>query len=782
LLQNGDFQTPEVTTGSLWNIFPSGTTGLDWVVSWFGGSTTFGASDRPEIANIELQEHGLSGWASESNTAGDQWTELDADWFGPTVNVNGEPGAVMISQDIPTVENETYEVSFDFSPRPNTVSAQNKVEVLADGVIVGTVGPLAGSSNTVWTRHIFEFEALDSLTTIAFRDAGTPNDSLGTFIDNASVMCVPPPTTATINFTKIVCTDESELPNYGSGGPNMTTATAANWVSTHDSCDFASGWQFESVSAEDDNSNPGDNDGLTGAPWALSAATDINGTVSVTVDPADRLWLREVPQSGYIPFTGVGGSNVSAEFYCESDVLNYDNYDFIDDVIAGGTYYCVAWNSPVLGAPTLTIVKETDGDDDSFSFEVFEGESLMDTLSFSTSEGVGTSETITLPEGTYTLWEIEQLDWILSDVQCDYNGGAYGFEGSPNGHQIVVHNGDEVVCTFENVETEPECPQGTFFDNEINQCVQGEGSFADLELTKEVDDTTPDVGQNITYTITLTNNGPHVDGDILVLENLPLAGLSYVSHSGDGSFNSSTGEWEILSLGVDASVSLSITFVVLSGEEGQTIENFVSIEASQASDNNSENDSDSVLVTVNGSGVPQCSDGIDNDGDGTIDHGFDPGCNTPEDDNEDDSEDVGPTGGGGGGGPLNIGFVNGGSVLGASTEGQVLGESCGLFMDQHLRRGSSRNNAEQVMKLQQFLNKYGFGAFSPTGFFGPLTEGAVKAFQNQYASSILAPWNLPAPTGLVYLTSLRQINLLECPDLLLDVPALVPWSQNPNAQ
>jgi hypothetical protein len=152
-----------------------------------------------------------------------------------------------------------------------------------------------------------------------------------------------------------------------------------------------------------------------------------------------------------------------------------------------------------------------------------------------------------------------------------------------------------------------------------------------------------------------------------------------------------------------------------------------------------------------------------------------------------------PTGGGGGGGggggdggngaPIgSLGGGFGGAVLGASTQGQVLGVSCGLSMDQYLRRGSSKNRTGQVSILQGLLNKYLGAGLPTTGFFGPMTEGAVKAFQNKYAADILAPWGITSPTGLAYLTTLRKINLLECPDLVLAVPALIPWSKNPSAQ
>lgn len=139
----------------------------------------------------------------------------------------------------------------------------------------------------------------------------------------------------------------------------------------------------------------------------------------------------------------------------------------------------------------------------------------------------------------------------------------------------------------------------------------------------------------------------------------------------------------------------------------------------------------------------------------------------------------------GGNGPVVGGFFGGGNgpiVLGASTNGQVLGDSCGLYMDKHIRFGSSRNNVEQVKKLQEFLNKWMGSKLPITGYYGPMTYAQVKAFQAKYGDDILKPWGLNEPTGLVYLATLRKINKLECPDLSLELPALVPWSQNPNAQ
>lgn len=144
----------------------------------------------------------------------------------------------------------------------------------------------------------------------------------------------------------------------------------------------------------------------------------------------------------------------------------------------------------------------------------------------------------------------------------------------------------------------------------------------------------------------------------------------------------------------------------------------------------------------------------------------------------------GGSGGGGGGGggivsgPLSIGYVNtnnGGVVLGASTSTPPA--SCTESITGYLRMGSA-NDPEQVKKLQTFLNKE-LGLRLPiTGVFGLMTEKAVRDFQLKYANEILKPWvihglpNETTPTGYVYKTTKRWINLIECRSLNTPVPQL----------
>ena len=52
--------------------------------------------------------------------------------------------------------------------------------------------------------------------------------------------------------------------------------------------------------------------------------------------------------------------------------------------------------------------------------------------------------------------------------------------------------------------------------------------MADLAVTKTVSDATPNVGDQITFTVTLTNSGPDAATGVQVTDLLP-AGLTFVS-------------------------------------------------------------------------------------------------------------------------------------------------------------------------------------------------------------------------------------------------------------
>jgi hypothetical protein len=181
LILNGGFESNTVTDGAGWDIFASGTSGLEWLVSWV--SAFAGA---PATANIELHG-GVNGWLASE---GDQYAELDSDWGGPSSAQTGEEASTRIVQTITTVPGSTYELEFDFSPRPDTATSDNELLVYIGGVLEDTLtADGSGNGNTAWTSHTYSFVATSTTTQIAFADGGTPNAE-GTLIDNTALCLI----------------------------------------------------------------------------------------------------------------------------------------------------------------------------------------------------------------------------------------------------------------------------------------------------------------------------------------------------------------------------------------------------------------------------------------------------------------------------------------------------------------------------------------------------------------------------------------------------------------
>jgi len=121
---------------------------------------------------LELWANGFYGGASDGN----QNAELDGN------------SSTMIAQPVTTIPGATYELRFDFSPRPGRDLADNSVDALVDGAfLMNAQGDGSNLNATDWTTYSDTFVADDVSTDIAFEDKGTDN-SFGSLVDNA-VLC-----------------------------------------------------------------------------------------------------------------------------------------------------------------------------------------------------------------------------------------------------------------------------------------------------------------------------------------------------------------------------------------------------------------------------------------------------------------------------------------------------------------------------------------------------------------------------------------------------------------
>jgi uncharacterized repeat protein (TIGR01451 family) len=117
---------------------------------------------------------------------------------------------------------------------------------------------------------------------------------------------------------------------------------------------------------------------------------------------------------------------------------------------------------------------------------------------------------------------------------------------------------------------------------------------ADLTLTKSASNATPNVGDTMTFTVTLTDNGPDAATNVMVQDLLP-AGLSFVSSTpSQGFYNSGAGTWMVGTLTTSAQQTLQIQVTVVS-PSAQT--NTASISHADQFDPNPANNSGSATET-----------------------------------------------------------------------------------------------------------------------------------------------------------------------------------------
>jgi len=119
-------------------------------------------------------------------------------------------------------------------------------------------------------------------------------------------------------------------------------------------------------------------------------------------------------------------------------------------------------------------------------------------------------------------------------------------------------------------------------------------SIADMALTKTASRATVPVGGSVSYTVTASDMGPSNATGLQVTDQLPAA-LTFVSASPSaGTYNSTTGVWNIGNLANGASATMTITATVTGTG---VIVNTASRTAENETDNNPRNDVSSASIT-----------------------------------------------------------------------------------------------------------------------------------------------------------------------------------------
>jgi uncharacterized repeat protein (TIGR01451 family) len=401
-----------------------------------------------------------------------------------------------------------------------------------------------------------------------------------------------------------------------------------------------------SVTKDVDDANPDEGDTITYTITVANAGPDTATNIEITdILPAGVTYSSDTPSQGsYDDVTGVWsvGSLASvASATLEIEVT-------VDSGTGGSTVTNTAELTAVdQGDPDSTpdndVLAEDDQDDADITVQSADLSVMKDVDDANPDEGDTITYTITVANGgpdtatnieitdilpagvTYSsdtpsqgsyddvtgVWSVGTLANGASatlDIEVTVDGGTGGSTITNNAELTAVDQGDPDSTPDNDAPAEDD-------QDDADITVQS----ADLSVTKDVDDATPDEGDTIKYTVTVTNSGPDAATNIEVTDELP-TGVTYSSDTpSQGTYDDVTGVWDVGTIAASANATLEITVTVDSGTAGQTINNTAELTAvdqgdpDSTPDNNApaEDDQDSVDITVHGADLELTID-VDN--------------------------------------------------------------------------------------------------------------------------------------------------------------------------
>ncbi len=569
------------------------------------------------------------------------------------------------------------------------------------------------------------------------------------------------PEVATIIAQKIICNDEADLPNWGAGGADITSTTATDYVASHPNCQLAPNWDFEW--SLDGVGNPGDNILSGGTGW-----NSFSNTANATVPTGGKIWVREKYDSRYIPFTGENtDQDVSAEIYCNNDVLNYDNLEWIDPVESGQTYHCVAFNTPkacsVVSDETTIVEGGTN------AVETWDGHTgwyQSDLLS--PAKWIWDAFHVANPTQEETKVFIKKFSLDAEPISASISVAA------DNGYSLVVN--DQLVTTRLAQSNYDHPAVYTHFASLFHP---GTNTIKLTVKNFAMPDGTPETNPaGVLYKVTFLGSAdcanvaePETSGKIKVRKAFANIEGMQVEPS---AFSFSVNGGEPQSFGFSDFVEVNVPNGPYSIAEIDPGSEWAVSTSTGCAGEMAGEDLECVITNTHVDSEPEESTDVCPNIEGiqeTVPDGKILGNG-----NCIDQQSSGGGGGSSGGGSFGYFYPQ---VLGVSTTtGRVLGEStCAPYLKSYIKFGG-KNDKDEVMKLQTFLNEYLGLNIKVDGKYTARTYRAVKQFQVGAHEQVLKPWipfGLEANsdgTGYVYKTTKRWINMIKCPQLALGLPQL----------
>lgn len=264
-----------------------------------------------------------------------------------------------------------------------------------------------------------------------------------------------------------------------------------------------------------------------------------------------------------------------------------------------------------LGTSVIIIFPSADSDDNyNLLFDDSSGNPIDDDVAVDPLTPLYENNRIASPYNSLSAFNGENANgtWTLNICNINASGGSGG--------QIMTFNSAKLDFTSTGVSSayyimkvnQSDFPVGAVMSTDSTATAQftatsqtdcannfGYQTAVDISINKTVDNASPDIGNNIVFTVTATNLGPANATGIQVTDLLPNE-FTYLIDDSGGNYIAGTGVWTIGDLTNGSSSTINIT---VTPNKAGTPTNTAQLTAIDQTDSNNGNDQSSVQVTIN---------------------------------------------------------------------------------------------------------------------------------------------------------------------------------------
>ena len=331
--------------------------------------------------------------------------------------------------------------------------------------------------------------------------------------------------------------------------------------------------------------------------------TDANGKYEFTnlMPNVDRIVANAGEENYKVIFTAPAGYSATTSYAAADDEKDSNGADSSVTLAQGQNDETVDFGLVADGTIGDTLFWDVDnngGSAPSGADKPLAGVTV--TLTYTTPAGVEkTLSTVTDADGHYSFKDLAPGDYVvtvdktsLATVCPECTAQSH----APSG-DLTAAEGQELSLTSK-VTLSP----GLMSNNDQDWAFTG---VANTAIVKAIADPTEvpaggfTPGTSVTYTLTLTNEGPSPATGVVAQDKLP-SGVTFVSAQGDGSYDAASGKWDLSSevIEKDASRTLLITVTVDASAAGSVVTNTATIEKQDQIGDKTPDNSSSVPLTA----------------------------------------------------------------------------------------------------------------------------------------------------------------------------------------